>query len=311
MKMCKSVTILPKTWRMALFCSLIFFATAKVPAQSPAVETQPLAQPSPTPRVQPATSQEHRFFANILRDQRAIWTSPFHLRRSDAKWLAPLGLSTAALLSTDRRSTGELVEHGNNQSRLRISRDISRGGEVYTTGGIAAAFYLIGRAGNNARARETGLLGAEALIDGGIVSTVLKLASQRPRPGHDGGRGDFLDGGNSFPSGHATSAWALATVVANEYKHQRLVQLGAYGAAAAVSISRYTGRNHFLSDVLIGSGLGYGIGRYVYRKNHDPALDSNDKRKKFGEARSKLIPLVSPRYNRARRTYGLGLSWDF
>ena len=43
-------------------------------------------------------------------------------------------------------------------------------------------------------------------------------------------------------------------------------------AAAAVSVSRYTGRNHFLSDVLVGSALGYGIGRRQ-RQHHPRGLD--------------------------------------
>ena len=98
--------------------------------------------------------------------------------------------------------------------------------------------------------------------------------------------------------------------VAYEYgKNRPLVRLGAYGLASAVSLSRYTGRNHFLSDVLVGSALGYSIGRYVYRTHHDVSLDSGD-----GAAtkyRSKLLPLTSPLYSRASRSYGLALAWNF
>ncbi|MDQ3919680.1 MAG: hypothetical protein M3348_14515, partial [Acidobacteriota bacterium] len=68
---------------------------------------------------------------------------------------------------------------------------------------------------------------------------------------------------------------------------------------------------HFLSDALVGSALGYGIGHYVYRKHHDPSLDSGDgAQKKTSDARRKL-PLVAPVFSRAERTYGLGLAWDF
>ncbi|MGH9931960.1 MAG: phosphatase PAP2 family protein [Pyrinomonadaceae bacterium] len=64
-------------------------------------------------------------------------------------------------------------------------------------------------------------------------------------------------------------------MIAREYGHHRpLVQVGAYGLATAVSLSRYTGRNHFLSDVLVGSAMGYGIGRYVYHKHHATTLDA-------------------------------------
>jgi membrane-associated phospholipid phosphatase len=228
------------------------------------------------------------------------------------KWLAPLGLSTIALMSTDRYTAGELAEGGRHSTRLRISKDISYGGSLYATGGIAATFYLVGRAANNPRARETGLLSAEALIDSGIVVEVLKAVSQRPRPPVDDASGEFFDRGNSFPSGHAISAWSLATVIAQEYgRHRPLVRFGAYGLATAASLSRYTGRNHFLSDVLVGSALGYGIGRYVYRTHHDPSLDSDAGATKSAAKRSKLIPLTSPLYSRAARSYGLALAWNF
>lgn len=167
------------------------------------------------------------------------------------------------------------------------------------------------------------------MIDTALVYSVLKNVSQRPRPTQDGAHAEFFDGGHSFPSGHAASAWALATVVANEYHDRRAVQVGAYGLAAAVSVSRYTGRNHFLSDVLVGSAIGYGVGRYVYKTHHDPVLDApgadtsqGDVAEAYGAtsahvetrrewSRSKLVPLVAPSFSRARREYGMALSWSF
>src|SRR5437660_4139624 len=262
--------------------------------------------PTSTPKPSPTPSLERRFFKNILRDQRAIWTSPLHLQSDDAKWLAPLGLSTAALIATDRRTAGALH---NDRLRLNISRDVAYLGSAGGASSTAGAFYLIGRATHNARSRETGLLGGEALIDGGIVAFAIKHVTQRRRP-RAPEPGDFFEGGLSFPSGHTTAAWSLATVVANEYRHNRLVQVSAYGLAAAASMARFTGRNHFLSDVLVGSAIGYGIGRYVYRTHHDPALESTSQA--TPRAPSKLlIPFAAPCVSPAARTYGLALAWNF
>src|SRR6266849_8104984 len=290
-RICRSVE------RSVVLVVIIIAGMASTSAQTPA--TTPTPQPSPTP------SLERKFFRNILRDQRAIWTSPLHLQGDDAKWLVPLSLSTAALIATDRRSAGALH---NDRLRLNISRDVAYLGSAGGASSIAAAFYLIGRATHNARARETGLLGGEALIDGGIVSGVIKHVTQRRRP-RAPEPGDFFEGGLSFPSGHTTAAWSLATIVANEYRHNRLVQVSAYGLAAAASMARFTGRNHFLSDVLVGSAIGYGIGRYVYRTHHDPALDSTSKA--TPRAPTKLLPLIIPRYERAARHYGVALVWSF
>jgi membrane-associated phospholipid phosphatase len=279
-----------------------------VPAHSTALDEpspEPTPNPSPTPEAKPAK----QFLLDVLSDQKAIWVSPFRLKGGDAKWIAPLGVSTAILLGTDRNTAAELAEGGGHSTRLRWSRDISQMGTAYTAGGVAAAFYLYGRSAHNARARETGLLSAEALIDTGLVTEALKLASNRPRPLADNGRGDFFDGGNSFPSGHSTTAWTLATVVAMEYHDRPLVKWSAYGLATAVSISRYTGRNHFLSDVLVGSALGYGIGLFVYKTHHDRSLDGDSIKVSAPPKHSRLIPMIAPIYSRSAHAYGAQLNW--
>src|SRR2546423_3939668 len=225
---------------------LLLLTAIQIGAASALAQSQP-ASASPTPQASPTPSLEKRFFKNILQDQRTIWTSPLRVSRHDTKWLLPLGLSTGALIATDPNTARALND---NPNRLRVSRDISNLGSGYTTAGIAGTFYLFGRATHNARARETGLLGGEALIDTGIVALVLKNVTQRPRPRAKDGRGDFFEGGRSFPSGHAIAAWSLATVVAEEYRNHPLVRFSAYGLAAAASGPRYTRRNQFLSHVL-------------------------------------------------------------
>lgn len=305
----RNILTVSKPQRIAAVCALIIFIAFNASGQNSQPTASPQPQTEPTPQAKPTPSLESRFLRNILKDQRAIWTSPFRIGRGDMKWVAPLGLATTALIATDRYTGGEMIE-GGHSTRLTVSKDISYGGSVYATGGIAATFYLVGRATNNRRARETGLLSAEALIDSGIVVEILKEVSQRPRPFVDDASGEFFDRGSSFPSGHAISAWSVATIIAYEYgKHRPLVRFGAYGLASVVGISRYTGQKHFLSDVLVGSAFGYGIGRYVYRTHHDASLDveANAPTKN----RSKLIPLTSPLYSRAARAYGVALAWNF
>jgi membrane-associated phospholipid phosphatase len=292
-------------------------ANASLPTMQPANSSpdttqpageMPTASPTPQPQATKTTrkspSLEREFVRNVLRDQRAIWTSPFHLSRGDSRWLLPLGLSAATLVATDRYTAGAL----DNDDHLNISHDVSSIGSIYSVGGVAAGFYLTGLVAHNARARETGLLGAEALIDGTIVSLSFKELSQRPRPFIDHASGEFFDRGNSFPSGHSMAAWSLATIVAQEYSHRRLVKITAYGLATAVAASRYTGRNHFLSDVLVGSALGYGVGRYVYHTHHDVSLDAGGTEAK---ERSRLLPRIAPEYDRREREYGVALAWSF
>jgi membrane-associated phospholipid phosphatase len=280
--------------------AILFSASFSTQAQTPRASPSPTPQPSATP------TPEKQFCKNILRDQKAIWTSPFHLQGRDARWLAPLGLGTAALIATDR-STGD--EIGESRKQLNASRIVSYAGSSYGVGGVALTFYLFGRAKQNDRARETGVLGAEALINSAIVVTVLKEIMQRRRPTAAKGRGDFFDGGSSFPSGHSIEAWSLATVIANEYHDHRLVQITAYGIAGAVSVARFTGHNHYLSDVLVGSAMGYGIGRYVYHAHHRKSLDSDNEEESRGPSRA--WPVIVPQYDRHAREYGVAFAWSF
>jgi membrane-associated phospholipid phosphatase len=297
----------------ALYFAILLILSQPTSGQTPQAnnaDNSPASIPTTAPT--PVRNPEKDFFVNVLRDQRAIWTSPFHLSRDDAKWAIPLTLSFSALLASDRHTSGGLAENGENLKRIRISKDISQLGATYTTGGVAAGFYLIGRATHNARARETGVLAMESLIDSTILVEALKGISQRQRPMVDHSSGEFWDGGSDFPSGHAVTAWSVATVIAQEYgQHRPLVRFGAYGLATAVGIARYTGRKHFLSDVLAGGAMGYGIGRYVYRKRHDLTLDSLDGKQTSSLFHSRLFPLVAPHYNSATQTYGAMLAWDF
>jgi hypothetical protein len=265
------------------------------------------ASPSPTPDASP--SPEHEFLKYILRDQKAIWTAPFHLKHDDMSWLAPIGIGTAALIVTDQQTGDELAE---SHRQLSTSRVISYGGSVYGVAATAGAFYFIGRAAHNERARETGILGAEALVDSAILVTAIKEITQRTRPSGGVSRSDFFDGGSSFPSGHSIEAWSLATVIANEYHSHRAVQIAAYGIASAVSISRFTGEKHYLSDVLVGGAMGFGIGRYVYRTHHRTAMSGgSEEDEDLSVEHGNRWPAIAPLFNGHAHSYGLGLGWSF
>ncbi len=244
-----------------LFCSVIVLfsqsAETVVAATASAAIVKMTPTPAPTPKI--------GFARNVALDQKAIWSSPFHIRKNDLKWLVPVAAVTTALIVSDRKTSAWVDRNG---SLPHASRDVSYGGGIYADGGVVAGFYLMGHAVHDRRASETGKLAAEALIDTSIVTEILKLSTQRMRPNDGTGRGLFFKHGHSFPSGHAASAWAVATVVASEYKDRPLIKYGAFVLAAAISMSRYSGRNHFLSDVVVGSSIGYGIGRFVYRTHH-------------------------------------------
>lgn len=204
---------------------------------------------------------------NVLKDQVAIWTSPAHITRRNAKWWVLFGGTTAAMIATDRPFMTALP---NNQTQAAASRWASRLAADYSIYPLTATFYFAGKLGDNPRARDTGRIGIEAMIDAEIAVNILKYATQRPRPDKDNMRGRFWHGGDSFPSGHSIKSWALAAVVAEEFPRPKIVPVIAYGLASTVVVARVGGRRHFPFRWLLRRGNGL-----VHRTLRLPASPSH------------------------------------
>ncbi len=210
-------------------------------------------------------------FTNIAEDQKAIWTSPAHLRLADADWLLPLGLVAGGMLATDTEVSKHL---SNSPSRLRYSNDFSNYG-IASLAATAGGLYLWGRIRHDDHKRETGFLAAEAALNSLAVTYTAKYAFERERPLQDNFRGQFWQGGDSFPSEHAAASWSIAGVFAHEYPGP-LTSLLAYGMASAITASRVDAKQHFPTDVLVGSAIGWFVAQEVYRRHHDPELGGGE-----------------------------------
>lgn len=212
----------------------------------------------------------------VLQDQKAIWSSPFRTAKSDIKWWAIIGGATAALIATDQWTVKDLP---NSKTQVSISTWGSRLGAGYTLVPFTAALYFAGTRSENDRLRETGLIGFETLVDVNVVAEALKLVADRARPLEGNGKGQFEDPStsrwsSSFPSGHAINTWALASVIAHQYPHPRIIPVLVYAAATTVVVARVGARQHFPGDVVAGSAMGWFIGDYVYGKRHNRSLDA-------------------------------------
>ena len=298
-------------------CTLVFYvlglwslpAFAQEPEVPPPAEPQQTVTPEPQDardRVLYSTETEHlkpltqKLARNILMDQKDMWTSPLHIRSfEDALPWILVGAGTAGLIATDRTTAHELP---NTVDQVSISHDVSQVGAGYTILPITAGFYIGGAIAHNEKARETGILGAEAVLDSVIVSEVFKLTMRRERPLDGDGKGRFFQGGSSFPSGHSTVSWALASVVAHEYNSNIFYPIAAYSLASLVSFSRLSGQNHFPSDIFAGAALGWFTGRYVFKTHVDHSIHT----RRFSKL-SDLRPRVMPEFDSDRRA--ILLSW--
>lgn len=211
---------------------------------------------------------------HVLQDEGAILTSPLHARASDLLWIAPFGIATGVAIDYDAHALRTLGDHPSQQNAFE---QLSNVGAVYVPIAGIVGGYAAGLWRKDDYLKQTAVLSAEAILDAQILNLPLKYALNRQTPQQGDGTGRFWPhgtktwpDGQSMPSGHSLTAWSFAHVIANRYPSWK-TRLVVYGLATTVSASRVMARQHFPSDVLVGSTLGYLIGGYVANKRGEPS----------------------------------------
>jgi hypothetical protein len=245
----------------------VLASVSRAPAQSapPPPATLPDAPQPKTQTQRDVTLRDTP--VNILKDQAAIWSSPFRVRDENLPILVPLVLATTVIVTTDHQvMNSSKLQDASLNSHAETASNGLLGGFVIAP----VAIYGIGYLHHDDHATETGILAGEAMVDSLVVDEVLKAVTMRERPTLDGAKGKFFQSSvglnSSFPSTHSIIAWSSATVIAEEYPGI-LTQVTAYGLATGVSLTRVLAKQHFPSDVLVGSAVGWMIGRYVHHKH--------------------------------------------
>jgi membrane-associated phospholipid phosphatase len=219
--------------------------------------------------LQPGEEPENRLLLPFLKhlgsDQKEFWTAPTRLQVKDLKWIAPSTALLSAFIASDSWWAKQV-----NPNHTQTSLHISDYG-LYSMIGLGGASFVLGHMTHDDHLQEAGLLSGEAAINSTAVTYLFKAITQRQRPLDGNEHGNFFQGGSSFPSEHSAIAWSIASVWAHEYPGT-LSQIAAYSLASAITVTRVTAQQHFPSDVIVGSALGWYFGRQVYRAHHDPEV---------------------------------------
>lgn len=204
----------------------------------------------------------------VLDDTVHIVSAPWRWDRGD--WTT-VGVSVVAVIGTglvlDRGADRFMTNHAR-PSWDRAAKDVENLGGTPSVL-IAGGTYLAGVAFKDPEVRATGV---DAMVTMGLaqvlVTLPLKLAVGRSRPAKDQGTTGFhpFNGGQSFPSGHTTQAFALASVIA-EHADRPWVTGLSYGLACLVGLARVEQRQHFMSDVVAGALIGTFMGKAVVGYN--------------------------------------------
>jgi membrane-associated phospholipid phosphatase len=217
--------------------------------------------------------QPHGFVGRMLRrtleDQKELYAAPF--KPSNIKWDVLVLAGTGALLATDKRIERHLPD-GHFQL-YQNSSNIALGGLAASLAGL----WIYGLKTDHPHARETGNLELETLTDTFLIYAPMQFIAGRQRPGEGNGNGDFLRHhalNTSFPGGHAMFTWSMAAVLAREYP-KPWVRALAYGTALTVTAGRLLARDHWSSDMFVGSALGFAIGTHIFHAHCDPELSQS------------------------------------
>jgi membrane-associated phospholipid phosphatase len=251
---------------------------------------------------------------NLFIDQKNFWTAPFHMTEAQWEWAVPLGAFGAVMIASDTAIEKHVpmspttVSHAGTVSNAGLAAMASAG----------AGMFLWGHITNDDQKRETGILSGEASIDAYLDTQAFAYIFGRERPFTGSGKGKFFQGGTSFPSDHAAISWAIASVIAHEYPGTA-TQLLAYGAATGVGVARWVAHQHFATDVLVGSALGWYLGRQVYRSHSHYSdaeiakfgtFEKGETERGPGDMGSPYVPLDSWIYPALDRLTALGLIHD-
>jgi membrane-associated phospholipid phosphatase len=151
-------------------------------------------------------------------------------------------------------------------SLTRAWDNIGKATPVVLAGAAAGAVAF-----GDARMQNIGIISLESVVGAAALSIGAKHVAGRARPIEDKGQwGKATDKSNaSFPSNHASVAFAAVTPFAQEYDAPWL-----YGLAAAGSLGRTAGRQHWVSDVVAGSVLGMAVGGWLWQAQRDNVRSS-------------------------------------
>lgn len=214
------------------------------------------------------------FFSAHASEFKKELSSPVTTKAAPYFWTGA-GITLALVLTEDIFSDPASREINKKKPLGDLSKIGDLSGQMYPN-----ALYLIGMAGYSYFAdNELSYTRAEHMAKATLYSagmaTLLKYTIREPRP-------DNSKEKNSFPSGHTTTAFAFAGVVASQ--HEWYWGTAAIALASLSAISRVNDGRHFYHDVAGGLtlGLGYGIGlKYTLKDEGKLAISpiySNEER---------------------------------
>ena len=176
--------------------------------------------------------------------------------------VVPLAFAGAALVASDTAIEKHVPT---NPSTVSHAVTASNAG-LAALAGIGGGMFLLGHSHTTIKNAKPGFSVEKPVSTHSWIRKSSNMPSDGTAPLPATAAAIFFRVETSFPSEHASISWAIASVIAHEYPGP-MTQLLAYGLAGGVGAARIVGHKHFASDVVVGSALGWYLGRQVFRSH--------------------------------------------
>lgn len=225
----------------------------------------------------------------------SVLSSPLRVSGKDVYWLGGLAAGGLLVYSSD----GQL-RRGFSKNHSGLNDSLASGLEKFGNGsyemGLLGFYGGLCYLANRKDGPRTAALGLQAFLAANAAGTLVKVSSGRARPYSDKGKGIFRPfkmktAYTSFPSGHTTSAFAIASVFSRRCDSPFL-SMSVYVLAAGTALQRIYEDKHWASDVFAGAALGTAVGRWLASPGRSGAAPS-----------AMLLPVYSPGYSGAAAVF--------
>jgi membrane-associated phospholipid phosphatase len=266
-------TILTCTLAVAVSLGVASLADANEdPQPGPQPEVAP--EPEGPPTQAPGEEEGQRSDRGVLADIRAYFTAPLRWDLRDWAWFG----GAVVLVGGARHFDSQVRSHfvGNLAPAQSIKSDDVQ--DALPTVAVVAATGTYAWLADDHDGRQE----AWTMFEAGTLSTVttyaLKYAIAREGPDQTSSPNQwFKGGGRSFPSEHASAAFAVGTVLAesgnDEYRWLR--RLLGYGLGVATSYERLRHNAHWLSDTVAGAALGAATANFAMKRNYRSVAETS------------------------------------
>lgn len=199
------------------------------------------------------------------------WFSAENYTTQDAFYLPLTGFSTLAIMANDR-ATGEWIRP--QQTRTNFATHL---GEFYGNplkmGLVGVGAYAATYAFGSSSGMKMSALALQSMLTAGALTMALKLTFHRHRPRERGDLNPYIFDGPSlsgdqlsFPSGHSTIAFAVASSLSAYLDDRWYYAVPLYGLAGLTAWQRVYQFEHWPSDVFLGAAIGTWVGRKLAQR---------------------------------------------